>query len=115
MSEPGPNYVCQDPDLLGSGRTIEDCRVRFENSAPFEALAPAPTMKALSWALCRLDIENDPGKYGLGDLVQLNETPADELDALASRHAFMKEAQANWVRLFLIRFDSLDTAAHDEP
>jgi hypothetical protein len=83
-------------------KTIEDCKARFDN--PFGRMswfAPSGQIKALAWALTRIDISNNPTKYGLADLVEYACTSEQDLNALATERAFMMEAQAGHLQAAL--------------
>lgn len=55
------------------------------------------TLKSMAWALCRLDIETNPDRYGLKDLAEFACCHPARIDAIASTKAFMFEGQANHI------------------
>lgn len=64
--------------------------------------------RALAWALARLDVWNDPYKYDL-DIPTLCMMSEPEIDAIATKKAFLFEAQANHLKSHFKRYFTIDT------
>lgn len=66
-----------------------------------------PDPKALAWVLCRMEIDSDPERFGIGFMDYFQRDSDAEASKIADEKAFMLEASANhflhWLKVYNVR------------